>query len=106
MPNLIVHAISNGVLLSALYWLQHTVLKRLFLFKSALLQILLSNLIDLDHLLADPIYDPLRCSINFHPLHSWYFFPLYLFGLFSKKYKYFFAGIILHLFLDYADCWF
>jgi len=27
-------------------------------------------IIDADHLLADPIYDPLRCSINFHPLHS------------------------------------
>ena len=27
-------------------------------------------LIDLDHLLADPIYDPARCSIGFHPLHG------------------------------------
>ncbi|SMO84886.1 DUF6122 family protein [Fodinibius sediminis] len=27
-------------------------------------------LVDLDHLLADPIYDPSRCSIGFHPLHS------------------------------------
>ena len=26
--------------------------------------------VDLDHLLADPIYDPQRCSIGFHPLHS------------------------------------
>ena len=27
-------------------------------------------LVDLDHLLADPIYDPERCSIGFHPLHT------------------------------------
>ena len=27
--------------------------------------------VDIDHLLADPIYDPDRCSIGFHPLHSW-----------------------------------
>jgi hypothetical protein len=27
-------------------------------------------LVDADHLLADPIYDPERCSIGFHPLHS------------------------------------
>ena len=27
-------------------------------------------LIDLDHLLADPIFDPSRCSIGFHPLHT------------------------------------
>ena len=26
--------------------------------------------IDVDHLLADPIYDASRCSIGFHPLHS------------------------------------
>lgn len=27
-------------------------------------------LVDLDHLLADPIYDPDRCSLGFHPLHT------------------------------------
>ncbi|MEQ9104573.1 MAG: DUF6122 family protein [Rhodothermales bacterium] len=27
-------------------------------------------LVDLDHLLANPIYDPTRCSIGFHPLHT------------------------------------
>ncbi|MDQ2075162.1 DUF6122 family protein [Marinimicrobium sp. ABcell2] len=27
--------------------------------------------VDLDHLLADPIYDPDRCSIGYHPLHRW-----------------------------------
>jgi hypothetical protein len=27
-------------------------------------------LVDADHLLADPIYDPHRCSIGFHPLHT------------------------------------
>ncbi|MEL6876003.1 MAG: DUF6122 family protein [Pseudomonadota bacterium] len=26
--------------------------------------------IDLDHLLADPIFDSERCSIGFHPLHG------------------------------------
>ena len=26
-------------------------------------------IVDVDHLLADPIYDPVRCSIGFHPLH-------------------------------------
>src|SRR6056297_230742 len=27
-------------------------------------------LIDADHLLADPVYDPDRCSIGFHPMHT------------------------------------
>jgi len=26
-------------------------------------------LVDIDHLLASPIYSPNRCSIGFHPLH-------------------------------------
>lgn len=36
----------------------------------ACLVMILTMLVDLDHLLADPIYDPERCSIAFHPLHS------------------------------------
>ena len=35
-------------------------------------------LVDLDHLLADPIYDPGRCSIGFHPLHKGWAIGLYL----------------------------
>ena len=31
---------------------------------------IVTMMVDIDHLLADPIYDPMRCSINFHPLHS------------------------------------
>jgi hypothetical protein len=27
-------------------------------------------IVDVDHLLADPIYDPNRCSIGFYPLHT------------------------------------
>ena len=26
--------------------------------------------VDVDHLLAVPVYDPERCSIGFHPLHT------------------------------------
>jgi hypothetical protein len=31
---------------------------------------LATMVVDVDHLLADPIYDPARCSIGFHPLHT------------------------------------
>jgi hypothetical protein len=31
---------------------------------------LATMIVDVDHLLADPIYDPGRCSIGFHPLHT------------------------------------
>ena len=30
---------------------------------------LATMVVDLDHLLADPILDPQRCGIGFHPLH-------------------------------------
>lgn len=36
-------------------------------FRGAWLLLLLGWVIDLDHLLADPIYAPDRCSIGFHP---------------------------------------
>ena len=35
--------------------------------KKAYIIMLLTMLVDLDHLLANPIFDPNRCSINFHP---------------------------------------
>jgi hypothetical protein len=37
--------------------------------KKIYLIFLMSMLIDLDHLLATPIFKADRCSINFHPLH-------------------------------------
>ena len=51
--------------------------------------IMLSGLwIDVDHLLANPLFDPNRCSINFHPLHSLYLLPIWFYGLLQKN-KYF-----------------
>lgn len=38
--------------------------------REALLILLATMVVDVDHLLADPIYDPARCSIGFHPLHT------------------------------------
>lgn len=38
--------------------------------RRALLVMLATMVVDADHLLADPIYDPNRCSIGFHPLHT------------------------------------
>jgi uncharacterized protein DUF6122 len=32
--------------------------------------LLATMVVDLDHLLAQPIYDAQRCSIGFHPLHT------------------------------------
>jgi hypothetical protein len=67
---------------------------------------LLTMLIDLDHLFATPIFDPHRCSIGFHPLHSYYAMPVYVGMLFVRKYhlREIAIGILFHLFTDTVDC--
>ena len=64
-------------------------------------------LVDLDHLLATPIFDPNRCSIGFHPLHSYYAIIIYLLGLFflKGKYRIIAIGLLFHMFTDWQDCY-
>lgn len=78
-------------------------------------------LVDLDHLAADPVYDPDRCSIGFHALHTMPFIVLYgLMFLFpylpekiiSRLVKPKTAdiihlaglGLVIHMALDWLDC--
>lgn len=65
---------------------------------------MLGMLIDLDHLLAHPIFDPNRCSINFHPLHSYYAIVLYCLLLLPKKTRIIGLGLVIHIIADAADC--
>ncbi len=89
--------------------------------RQAALILLATMVVDLDHLLADPVYDPTRCSIGSHPLHAVPAIVLYavlcvlpvllrrradnpglrpvagtvhLIGL----------GLLLHMALDWSDC--
>jgi len=61
-------------------------------------------LIDADHLLADPIYDPERCSIGFHPLHTYWVMPIYAAMLFHPKTRIVGIGLCIHILLDAGDC--
>ena len=78
-------------------------------------------LVDLDHLLANPIYDPSRCSIGFHPLHTAPAIIIYilLFALpliFGRKADGLSSnstartlhlvglGLLIHMALDWIDC--
>jgi len=61
-------------------------------------------LLDLDHLLANPIFDSSRCSINFHPLHTFYAIGVYTTMLIPKKIRVLGIGLLLHMFTDYLDC--
>ena len=71
----------------------------------AFLIMIATMVVDLDHLLAVPIYDPLRCSIGFHPLHSYYVLPLYVEMLFFPKTRIVGIGLVIHMVLDFIDCY-
>lgn len=60
--------------------------------------------IDIDHLWADPLFDPHRCSINFHPLHSYWAIMFYI-GLFwFKKTRILGLALLIHILADATDC--
>lgn len=77
-------------------------------------------IVDVDHLLADPIYDPQRCSIGFHPLHTLpaigVYAALFILPFFRRDPDRPFAwsagpilqcvglGLLLHMALDGLDC--
>jgi len=61
-------------------------------------------LVDLDHLLANPVFDPNRCSIGFHYLHSYTAIVLYFILLFIPKTKIIALGLLLHMLTDFQDC--
>lgn len=70
----------------------------------AFLVMISTMLIDLDHLIATPIFDPNRCSINFHPLHSYFAIAIYFGMVFIKKYRILAIGLLLHILADGVDC--
>lgn len=84
-------------LLIALVWFKQNWLK-------AYLIMLIAFIIDLDHLLANPIFDPNRCSINFHPLHSYFAIIVYVLLSLPKQTRLIGFGLLAHIIADSADC--
>jgi hypothetical protein len=72
--------------------------------KKAWLIMMATMLVDLDHLLANPIFDPTRCSIGFHPLHSYYAIGIYAVMLYFPKLRIVAVGLLFHMLTDYVDC--
>ncbi len=72
--------------------------------KTVFFILIATMLIDLDHLLATPIFNANRCSINFHPLHSYIAIGIYVSFLFFKKTRILGIGLCLHIFADALDC--
>lgn len=84
--------------------------------------LLATMVVDVDHLLADPIYDPERCSIGFHPLHTDVAVGIYLAilaatlvvlarkpAIWTRRTAFRWThlamvGLLIHMALDWADC--
>jgi hypothetical protein len=88
---------------------------------NATLIMIATIIVDADHLLADPIYDPNRCSISFHPLHTIPAIVTYaaLFTLplivgwktpgqglhpIARVMHLIGLGLLIHMTLDWVDC--
>lgn len=73
--------------------------------KRAYLIMLGTMLVDLDHLFANPIFDPNRCSIGYHYLHTKYAIAGYVLMFFFKgNYRIVSVGLLFHMFTDWQDC--
>jgi len=73
----------------------------------AYLVMISTMLVDVDHIFADPVYDPNRCSIGFHPLHGFLPIALYLLLCFVPKLRVVRIvgiGLVIHMALDLVDC--
>lgn len=67
---------------------------------------LLTMAVDLDHLVADPVFDPERCSIGFHFLHTWPAFLVYIAMVLSRNrtVRIIGIGLLFHMLTDFIDC--
>lgn len=64
--------------------------------------------VDLDHLLADPIFDPNRCSVGFHVLHSYLaiviYFLVFVLAKRGSLLHIISLGLLFHMLTDFIDC--
>ena len=72
-------------------------------FKVALM-LLAGIAIDIDHIWASPLFDPNRCSIGFHPLHSYLAIMAYGALPFFKPTRIVGLALIIHIIADMVDC--
>ena len=69
--------------------------------------LLATMLVDLDHVFANPLFDPNRCGIGYHPLHSEIAILIYFAGIFlirNRILKLIFIGLFFHMITDFIDC--
>ncbi len=74
--------------------------------KQTYIILLLTMLVDIDHLFTNPVFDPCRCSIGFHFLHSYAAIGLYVLMLPFSRLRIIAIGLLMHMATDYIDCFF
>ena len=73
--------------------------------KKVYMIMIITMLVDIDHLLADPFYQADRCGINFHPLHSYFAIAIYMIMTFLRRpFNIIGIGLLLHMLTDFIDC--
>jgi hypothetical protein len=93
--HLLLHLVVPGVVA----WLFHRAQ-----FRRAWFVLVATMLVDLDHLLANPLYDPNRCSIGTHPLHTTIPILLYVLLTVFPVTRLIGLGLVIHMALDTIDC--
>jgi hypothetical protein len=72
--------------------------------RQAWLVMMATMAVDLDHLLATPVYDPDRCSLGFHPPHTAPAIALHALLALPQRTRLIGVGLLLHMALDGLDC--
>jgi hypothetical protein len=72
--------------------------------RTAWLVMMATMIVDLDHLLARPVFDPQRCSLGFHPLHTWPAIAAYAVLAAIPRARWVGVGLLIHMALDVLDC--
>lgn len=72
--------------------------------KKAWIIMITTMLVDLDHLFSTPIFDPMRCSIGHHFLHTYPAIAVYFILLFIPKTRIVAVGLLFHMITDFIDC--
>ena len=93
--HIVLHFVVPGVLARIAYPEQ---------WRAAWLVMAATIVVDVDHLLAVPIYQPDRCSIGFHPLHTVPAIAAYALLASVRRTRWIGLGLLVHMALDALEC--
>jgi len=73
--------------------------------QKAYLLMLATMIVDVDHIFANPVFDPNRSSVGFHILHRYPMVLLYFLGTVFLKgnYRIIAVGLLFHVITDFQD---